>query len=122
MTTMTQSLAVSPVAWSQLSELDEELAALDDTDLECMREVRDVLLKYGKVDRFALELAHKNFEMEDDEILIEYTNPETREQFFRPEKWVNVPDAIPTSWILKDMEPAANTLSVVQGPNKGIIA
>lgn len=76
--------------------------------MACMRAMRDVLLKFGKVDRFALHLVHKHFDLADDEILVEYSNANTREQYFRPEK-ADSPialEAIPTTWMLKDMDPS----------------
>ncbi len=101
------SLAVQPVQWGKLDDL-EDIAILDDTDMECMAAVRDTLLRFGKVDRFALQLAHRPFDIKEDEILVEYGSAERRESFLRPEKYdsATVSNTIPTAWILKDTEPS----------------
>lgn len=102
------AFAIQPMQWGKLDDL-HDLAPLNDNDVACMRAVRDVLLQFGKVERFALHLVHKHFDIADDEILVEYSNANTREQFFRPEKAdsTNAKDAIPTTWILRDMEASA---------------
>lgn len=94
--------------WSKLKDL-HDVDPIGPDDLECMTEIRSVLLKHGKLDRFALHLIHKHFDIADDEILIEYSDADTREQFFRPEKAdsESVRDAIPTTWTLKNVEPVA---------------
>jgi hypothetical protein len=99
------ALAIQPMQWGKLDDL-HDTAPLDNGDMECMRAVREVLLKFGKVERFALHLVHKHFDLADDEILVEYSNANTREQYFKPEKAgsENAKDAIPTTWMLRDME------------------
>jgi hypothetical protein len=44
---------------------------IDDSDQACLEEVRAVLARYGKLNRFALHLAHRHFPLGPDEILIE---------------------------------------------------
>lgn len=75
------------------------LGAHDD---ECLKEIRDVLLRHGKIDRFGITLIHDHFHMDSDEALIEDCDPHTRTLTIRPEKLrknLSSP-AIETSWEL----------------------
>jgi hypothetical protein len=47
-------------------------------DDACFAEIRDVLARHGKLERFGLTLLHKHFEVYDDESLVEYSDPMTR--------------------------------------------
>ena len=102
------SMVIQPMQWGKLADL-HEVPPLQADDMECMNAIRAVLKQFGKLDRFALHLIHKHFEIDADEVLVEYSNPATREQFFRPEKKdsADARDAIPTTWILKDEEASA---------------
>jgi hypothetical protein len=63
--------------WETLPAL-HEAPALDDGDLACLDEIRAVLARNGKLDRFAVHLAHQHFAVGPDEILVEYPDPESR--------------------------------------------
>ncbi len=97
------SLAIEPMQWGKLADL-HDVPPLQADDVECMKAIRHVLKQFGKLDRFALHLIHKHFDIADDEVLVEYSNAKTREQFFRAEKRdsADARDAVPTTWILKD--------------------
>ena len=107
MIALNSSLAIQAMQWSKLDDL-HDTAPLNIEDFACMDAVREVLMKFNKVERFALHLVHKHFDLADDEILVEYSNANTREQFFRPEKADSevARESIPTTWMLKDMEPS----------------
>jgi hypothetical protein len=101
-------IAIKPMQWAQVNDL-YECQPLADDDLECMKDVRAALAKHGKLDRFALHLIHKHFDLSDDEILVEYSDADSREQFFRVEKAesLNARQSIPTTWTLERIEPMA---------------
>ncbi|WP_224815628.1 hypothetical protein [Hasllibacter sp. MH4015] len=94
--------------WARTKDL-EDTAPLDQSDLDCMKAIRAVLVEHGKLDRFALHLTHKHFDLADDEVLVEYSNEEKREQYFRVEKADSeiASQSIPTTWTLERMEPSA---------------
>lgn len=100
--------AISPMQWASIKDL-HECEPLSEADLACMQDVRAALEKHGKLDRFALHLVHKHFDIADDEILVEYSEASSREQFFRVEKATSecAKHAIPTTWTLERMEPMA---------------
>lgn len=70
-------LSIQPMQWTALPEL-QDAPPLDDDDLECLREVRYVLARHGRLHRFAIHLAYPHFELGPDEILIERPDPDGR--------------------------------------------
>lgn len=75
-------------------------------DMACFAEIRDVLKKHDKLDRFGLTLLHKHFDIEEDEMLVETVNEETRTQIIQPMKKSAVAQMdgqiLETSWTLKE--------------------
>jgi hypothetical protein len=70
-------LSIRPMQWANLPEL-HQTPRLDDSDLDCLEEIRDVLPRHGKSARFAVHLAHRHFELAPGEILIERPDPDAR--------------------------------------------
>jgi hypothetical protein len=101
-------IAIQPMQWANIADL-HDTPPLSDEDVECMYEVRSVLMKHNKIDRFALHLIHKHFDLNDDEVLVEYNEPSVREQFFRVEKRSEeiLENSIPTTWTLENIVPMA---------------
>ena len=97
----TAQLEISPLQWAHLKKLGE-IEPLNDSDLQCMAEVRKVLIKHGKRDRFGLALLHKHFDMDDNEVLLESTDKQARELNIRPVKRDEAADSVPTIWMLLD--------------------
>jgi hypothetical protein len=110
------SLAIHPMQWAGIPDL-HETPPLNDADLECMREIRSVLIRHNKLNRFALHLIHKHFDVSDDEVLMEYSEASTREQFFRVEKRTEslVETSTPTTWTLEQMTPMARCVCANRG-------
>ena len=75
---------------------------LDASDLACMDELRTVLARHGKLDRFALHLAHRHFVLEPGEVLIERPDPDGRTQHITVGRLTDEPDARPTTWLFDD--------------------
>lgn len=114
-------ISVHPMQWANIKDL-HECEPLSDADLACMRDVRAALAKHGKLNRFALHLVHKHFDIAEDEVLVEYSESSTREQFFRVEKATSETalHAIPTTWTLESMEPMARCVCATrQGGHLG---
>jgi hypothetical protein len=95
------SFSIQPMQWSALPDLCDA-PPLDDTDLECLEAVRDVLTRHGKVQRFAIHLAHRHFVLGPDEILIERPDPDGRTQHVTVGTLAEAPDARPTTWLFND--------------------
>ncbi len=84
-TDTTADLIIEVMQWARTKDL-EDAQPLDQSDIVCMKAIRAVLIENGKLDRFALHLTHKHFELAGDKVLVEYSNEETREQYFKVEK------------------------------------
>ncbi len=79
-----------------------EVKPLSDSDKETMDKLYQVLKEQNALNRFGITLLHEHFEVADDEVLIEFTDIETRTQTIKP-VFKNDPeliDAIETSWRL----------------------
>lgn len=96
-----QSLTIRPMQWSLLPDL-ADAAPLNAADIDCLRELRDVLARHGKLDRFAVHLAHRHFDLAPDEILIERPDAATRTQHVSVGLRSDQADAVPTTWLFDD--------------------
>jgi hypothetical protein len=92
------TLSIQPVQWSALPDL-HEAPPLDDNDLECLEELRDVLARHRKLRRFAIHLAHRHFALGPGEILIERPDPDGRTQHVTVGRLEEEPEARPTTWL-----------------------
>jgi hypothetical protein len=85
-----------------------EVAPIDTLDVDCMNEIRQVLVKYNKADRFGLTLLHKHFDLKDDEVLMERSDANTRTLISAVVARSDVPpDAVDTWWSLSSAVPIA---------------
>ena len=78
------------------------VSALDESDLPCLSEIREVLLRHNRLDRFGMCLLHSHFPIADDEILLEETDVAARTLTLRPVKRTNIvaSEVIETNWTL----------------------
>jgi hypothetical protein len=72
-------LAIQPTVRSRAGNLPDTLP-LDASDGACISEIRDILARYGKLDRFALHLALVHMPLGLDEIWIGRFDPDGRTQ------------------------------------------
>jgi len=56
----------------------QETLPIDDSDLRCFSDLRDVLARHGKLERFGVSLLYSYFPMAADETLLETHDPATR--------------------------------------------
>lgn len=61
-----------------------EVEPLQAEDMECLREIRDVLAKHGRLNRFGVNLLHGHFDVATDECLVEVCDPEKRTLMILP--------------------------------------
>ncbi|WP_150049202.1 hypothetical protein [Methylomonas rhizoryzae] len=101
---MREQIAVAPMQWAPINYL-QDVEPLNDQDSECLAEIREVLKKHGKLDRFALYLVHKHFDLSEDEILCEYTDPESRTLTMIPKNKMEIPGHVETTWMLNEIGP-----------------
>jgi hypothetical protein len=76
--------------YSQLTDIDD-ISPINSDDLKCLDEVRSVIMKHKRLDRFGVSLLHKHFEVATDEILVETCDPAARVLVTKPVKLENIP-------------------------------
>lgn len=82
---MTQAIQMSPMQWSALPDI-ADVPALTVSDHDCLEDIRKVLIYHNALSRFGVHLAHKHFEVAEDEVLVEYTDVDARTLNCRVEK------------------------------------
>lgn len=93
--------SMSAEEFNALPHIDD-IDPLNVSDHECMEELRDVLEKHGKLSRFGITLLHRHFDLNEGEILVEFTDTANRVQTVEIEKLADKrPCAIETAWVLK---------------------
>lgn len=97
---MSQEIIMETMQWSSLKDISDVRPVQID-DFAVLDELRNVLEKHGAGDRFGIHLIHKHFEVEDDEVLVEYTDEVSRTLNCRVEKRTllgNSPALVETQW------------------------
>jgi len=96
---MDSHVAMSPYA--RFEHIDT-IPELGPDDQPCLDELRSVLARHNRLDRFGICLLHQHFDLADDEIMLESCDDATRTLQLRPAKRVDVEEADPiyTSWSL----------------------
>ena len=100
----TPTLNVMPTQWSVLKDIDD-IEPLNDSDLPCLLEVRDVLKKHNRLSRLGVCLLHSHFDLNSDEIMLEYTDAEQRvltTKAVRNDH--NTDNKVATMWMLRDLD------------------
>lgn len=98
---MDSVIVTQPMQWGSAPDI-ADVEPLSARDKECLREVRDVLSRYGNLNRFGLSLIHKHFDIDEGECLVETIDVENRVLTVRPVPKNTVGHAIETQWRLSD--------------------
>jgi hypothetical protein len=93
------------LAYRDLADIDA-VPALNDDDMACLSDIRDILRKHGKLDRFGVNLLHSHFPIAEDEVLVEACDDEARTltMHVKPKDVLASPDLKATAWRLSDGE------------------
>jgi hypothetical protein len=78
-------LVIESMQWNTLKHI-ADVRPIDESDSDCLEEIRNVLAKHNCLSRFGVSLLHSHFDLQDDEFLLETTNLEKREHLVRPVK------------------------------------
>jgi hypothetical protein len=105
-----RTLVIQPMNWMALQDLSDT-PPLDASDEACLEDLRQVLARHGKLRRFAIHLAHRHFDVADDEVLIEQSDHGARTQSIRVVPRATVTGAVPTTWMF-DERPALHAAAV----------
>ena len=108
-----------PHSTNGLPDIDD-VAPLSADDHACIEEVKAVLAKHGKLERFGISLLHSHFPVAEDEMLIEYSDDAKRELTIRPVPTSELEGSQikETNWRLDTEESTANcTFACIPGCN-----
>jgi hypothetical protein len=105
------TLSVQAMQWKPIDDISA-VSPFSPEDAECFKELRDVLLKFGALDRFGVSLIHRHFDIADDEEMMEYTDVENRTLMVIPVKKSDIDwqHTTMTNWKLNQGEEVATTL------------
>jgi len=74
-----ETVQLTATAWAEFPDVNE-VKPINRHDHAILAEIRDVLVKHGAIDRFGVNLLHRHFDLNDDEILFETTDVPKRSQ------------------------------------------
>lgn len=95
-------VVVMPVQWARYRDIDL-IKPINESDSPCLAEVREVLKRHNRLDRFGVALLHSHFEPSDDEVMLETGNEEMRTLTLRPVSESSVgSNDVPTIIALQD--------------------
>jgi hypothetical protein len=77
------TVTVQPMQWKPVPDISKA-QAFTDADADLFEELREVLAKFGALDRFGISLIHDHFEIANDEFLMEFTDIENRTLTIKP--------------------------------------
>lgn len=97
MSNETGSTIVKSMQWNDLLDVSQ-VEPLSDRDAPLLRDIREVLLKHGAIDRFGLTLLHKHFDLHQHEELVEEVDVERRILVTRPAPRQQAQAGIETAW------------------------
>ncbi len=82
----------------------DDVRTLDESDIECLKEIKEVLKRHARLERFGVSLLHKHFYLSEDECLVEETDVLNRCQVISVKRRGEVPREriIETVWQLGD--------------------
>ena len=96
----------------------EPLAAEDEL---CLQEVREVLDKHNRLNRFGITLLHSHFPVSDDETLVEECDEANRTLTIKPVKTTSLAQVklVETNWILTNYTPVLKCTQVCAKSDNG---
>ena len=65
----------------------DAIEGFSDAEIACLNEMRDVLAKHGKLERFAVSRLRNDVYLEEKDFAMEYTDSNTRVQHMYPHSW-----------------------------------
>jgi hypothetical protein len=78
-------VAIEAMQWKPIIDISET-EGFTASDAACFAEVRDVLSRYGLLDKYGMSLIHRHFDIEDDECLVEKVDADARTLSVQPMK------------------------------------
>lgn len=90
-------IVMQPMQWALTPEI-EDVKPLSELDADCLHEVREVLIRHGALNRFAVSLIHKHFDIAANEQMVEFTDIENRSMTIKPVAESEKLKLVQTTW------------------------
>lgn len=100
-------LQLTPTLWSEFNHVNE-VDPLSDKDYDVLKEIRGVLEKHNALNRFGVNLIHRHFDLNENEILFETTDEEDRKQSIDVQPSSLIKDrsrVLETQWVFNGAQP-----------------
>jgi hypothetical protein len=96
-------MTATAMAYKDLLDIDD-IQPLSTADHACLNDIREVLKKHGRLDRFGVTLLHQHFPIGENEVLVETSDSEARElrMTVRSSDILTSGRLVETSWRLRD--------------------
>ena len=78
-----------PMNWNDLPHIND-VETVTPEDEQCLNEIKAVLERYGRTDKFGITLLHSHFPLADDEVFLEHTDEQARTLLSRPVKYSEI--------------------------------
>ncbi|OJJ19989.1 hypothetical protein BKI52_16060 [marine bacterium AO1-C] len=92
-------------AYKNLPYIDD-VKEYSQEDEALFKEIKEVLKKYGVLDKFGITLLHTHFPVKKGEVMVEHYNPEDKSQLTKPHPVADIDKLglVPISWRFMDDE------------------
>jgi hypothetical protein len=90
---------MAPLQWTGIPHIND-IDGISREDRDCLNEVKTVLARHQRLDKFGIALLHHHFPLDEDEILVEHCDERNRTLTVRvmPESQVDRSRMIETIW------------------------
>ena len=93
----TTQIVMQPMQWGHIPDV-HDIEPLSERDADCLLEIRDVFMRHGVLDRFAISLIHKHFDIASTEQMVEFTDPKNRILTIKPVSDNEALNTLETTW------------------------
>jgi hypothetical protein len=96
-----ESIRLAATTWTEFPEVGE-VRPIGDDDYAILSEIRDVLIKHNAINRFGINLIHRHFDLNQDEVIFETTDVPKRPQHMevRPaSEMADYENVLETQWV-----------------------
>jgi len=111
---------MNAMTWNDLPLIDDVLS-LDETDNQCLEEIRRVMQRHAKTQRFGVTLLHHHFSLSNDELLVEHCDFDRRMLVTTPQRASEISERgyRPTVWRFDGMRAHACAYCPTHEDNDG---
>jgi hypothetical protein len=80
---------MTALQWTDIAHI-KDIDSISSEDHECLEEIRDILARHSRLNKFGIALLHHHFPLHDTEILVESVDPYGRTLSSTPVAWSKI--------------------------------